>query len=300
MLTKEQIEQRKQSIGGSDAAVVLGLNKYKSKVELYLEKTGQIEVEQKESMPILWGNLNEDNVAKIFEMQTGKKVRRSNKHWIHPVYEFITGNLDRVVVGEKALLECKTVTGWKAKEWQGEDVPVAYRVQCLHYLAVTGYERCYIACMIDNSQFVWKVVERDEELIKLIIDEEVRFWNVNVLENFPPMFDGTDASTNLLNALYPKASAESEIYLSTYADELVSQLEEAKEYEKTWKENRVNFENQLKNLLQHYEIGFTENHTITWKNVTTNRVDSKFLREKYPDIYYEVLKPSSYRKFGVK
>ncbi|PEL12692.1 YqaJ viral recombinase family protein [Bacillus sp. AFS017336] len=300
MLTQEQISQRVKSIGGSDAATVLGLNKYKSKVELWLEKTGQIEIEQKNSWPIIWGNLSEDNVAKLFEMETGKKVRRNNQLLIHPEHEFMSANLDRVVVGEKAILECKTATGWKAKEWLDDEVPVSYLIQCLHYLAVTGYERAYIACMIDNSKFVWKTIERDEELIENLIAAETEFLNYNVLQNVPPAFDGSDAATDLLGRLYPTAEEESEIELPDEADELIQKLEEAKQYEKIWVENKKLAENKLKALLGTYETGYAGDHVITWKNVEQNRVDSKVLKEKYPEVYQSVLKTNSYRKFGVK
>ncbi|WP_129692340.1 YqaJ viral recombinase family protein [Gottfriedia acidiceleris] len=299
MLTQEQIELRKNYIGGSDAATVLGLNKYKSKVELYLEKTGQVEVKQLDSMPILWGNLSEDNVAKIFEMQTGKKVRKSNKLWIHPEHEFMSANLDRVVIGEKAILECKTATGWKAKEWEDDEIPVAYLIQCLHYLAVTGYERAYIACMIDNSKFVWKTIERDEELINQIIAALTEFWTFSVLQNNPPAFDGSDAATNLLKNLYPKSNAK-QIKLPSETDEIIEKLNEAKEYEATWKETKTNYENQLKEALKDNEAGVTEKHLITWKTVISNRIDTTLLKENHPDIYKEVCKVSASRRFSVK
>lgn len=302
MLSEKQLVDRINSIGGSEASIILGYNKYKSKVELFLEKTGQKEIEQideLENIPVLWGNLSEDNVAKVFERFTGKKVRKSNKKWVHSIYDYITGNLDRVIVGEKAFLECKTANGWKAKEWEDEDIPIEYRLQCLHYLAVTGFERGYIAVMIDNTKFVWKVVERDEELIEMIIQEEVAFWNDHVLAGVIPAFDGSEASTNLLNELYSRAKGD-QVYLPSEAEIIIEKWEEAKEYEKTWKETKAKYENQLKEALKDAETGLTENHVVSWKNVDINRFDSKRFKVDHPALYEEYINTTSSRRFGVK
>lgn len=300
MLTKEQVAQRVNSIGGSDAATILGFNQFKSSVELYLEKTGQIEIKQKMSWPIIWGNLSEDNVAKLFEIETGKKVRRKNQLLVHPQYGFITANLDRVVVGEKAILECKTANGWKTKEWLGGEIPTAYLIQCMHYLAVTGYEKAYIACMIDNSKFVWKTIERDEELIQSIIAAEIEFWSYNVLNNIPPSFDGSDAASNLLNRMYPFATHKSEKELPIEAIELVQKYEEAVEYEKLWNSNKKQAENRLKAMLGENEYGYRDERIITWKNISSSRVNSDLLKENYPDIYKAVCKELNFRRFSVK
>ena len=105
----EWLELRKQGLGGSDAGTVLGFNKYKSPFELYQEKIGEYS-EEVDNDAVYFGNALEDFVAQEFAKRTGKKVRRMNKFLVHPEYEFMNANLDRVVVGEKAILECKTAS----------------------------------------------------------------------------------------------------------------------------------------------------------------------------------------------
>ena len=59
---------RKQGIGSSDAGAAVGLNPYKSQLELWLEKTGRdatlpkIDPQDEES-PAYWGNVLEPIVA---------------------------------------------------------------------------------------------------------------------------------------------------------------------------------------------------------------------------------------------
>ncbi|MCI4170689.1 YqaJ viral recombinase family protein, partial [Bacillus spizizenii] len=80
-------------------------------------------------------------------------------------YPFMLANVDRLVVGDRAGLECKTASEDLKGEWVGEEVPDAYLVQCQHYMAVTGLCAWWIAVLIDGNTFVYKKVERDEELI---------------------------------------------------------------------------------------------------------------------------------------
>ena len=63
-------------------------------------------------------------------------------------------------------------------------------------MAVTGAKKTYIAALVGGNHFVYHVVERDEELISLIIKMEKRFWEENVLQNIEPMADGSQATTD--------------------------------------------------------------------------------------------------------
>lgn len=88
MTHDEWLLDRRKGIGGSDVATILGLNKWKSPYQLWLEKTGQIGLEHTESEPAYWGNVLEEVVAKEFQERTGKKVRRRNQVFEHPLHPF--------------------------------------------------------------------------------------------------------------------------------------------------------------------------------------------------------------------
>src|SRR6056297_2040778 len=160
-------KNRKLGLGGSDAAAAIGLNKWKSSYDLWLEKTGQIE-NNVDNERMYWGTVLEDVVAKEFTSRTGKKVRKTNKMYFSEEHPFMLANIDRKVVGESAILECKTTSAYNNKAWQDGEVPESYLVQVMHYLAVTGYERAYIAVLIGGQRFEYTSVERDEELIEMI------------------------------------------------------------------------------------------------------------------------------------
>lgn len=296
----EWLQERTKGIGGSDAGIILGLNKYRTAFELWLEKTGQVEPIEVDNEAVYWGNEMENVVAKEFEKRTGKKVRRTNFMYSHPDHPFIKANIDRLVVGESAVLECKTASAYLAKEWEADEVPATYLVQLQHYLGVTGKEKGYMAVLIGGNKFIWKEVERDEELIEMIFNAEKHFWEFHVQQFNPPELDGSSAAEQYLKEKYAKAETSKEIVLPGDYKELIVQYEKVKEDEKLIKTAKTEIENKLKAELKDAETGLTDNYVVSWKNQIQQRVDSKALKEKFPDIYKEVIKETSFRKFGVK
>src|SRR5699024_1428625 len=129
---------------------------------------------------IHWGNILEDVVADEFARVTGKRVRKRNQTFVHSKYKFMIANIDRDVVGERALLECKTTSAYNADQWEGDNIPPSYMCQIQHYMAVLDYEKAYIAVLIGGQKFVWKEVQRDDEFIELMIEQEKHFWNEHV------------------------------------------------------------------------------------------------------------------------
>ncbi|KLV23049.1 hypothetical protein ABW02_20175 [Niallia circulans] len=300
MSRHEWLLARTKGIGGSDAGIILGLNKYRTAFELWLEKTGQVEPIEISNEAIYWGNEMENVVAKEFVKRTEKKVRRTNFMYSHPDYPFITANIDRMVVGESAILECKTASAYLAKEWEADEIPATYLVQVQHYLGVTGKEKGYIAVLVGGNKFIWKEIERDEELIQMIFEAERHFWEHHVQQGNPPELDGSSAAEQYLKEKYDKAEKDKEIILPADYKSLLEQYEKIKSDEKLVKTAKTEIENKIKAELKDAETGIVDSYIVSWKNQVQNRVDTKTLKEKYPDVYKNVLKPSSFRKFAVK
>jgi putative phage-type endonuclease len=300
MTHEEWLLDRTRGIGGSDASIILGLNKYKTPFELWLEKTGQTDLQETSSDAAYFGNALEQFVAEEFERRSGKKVRKRNAVLQHEKYSFIRANIDRKVIGEDALLECKTASMFLAKDWESEEIPAHYLVQVQHYLAVTGYQKAYIAVLIGGQRFVWKEIERDQELIDMIVEAEVHFWTHHVEKEIPPALDGSSAAEKFLAERYKDAEQGKVIDLGKSNKKRIQQLNELKETIKQLETDKKQLENLIKHELEDAETGLIQNYEVNWKPITSNRVDSKLLKDKYPDIYQDVIKESSYRKFTVK
>lgn len=289
MTHEEWLKARQAGIGGSDAGTILGVNKWKSKTQLFFEKVNPELKQQVDNEFIYWGNVLEDVVAKEFETRTGKKVRKNNKMLRHPEHEFMLANLDRVIVGEKALLECKTTSQYNIDQWKDDEIPASYLCQIQHYMAVTGYEKAYIAVLCGGNQFIWKEVPRDDELIEIIINAEKDFWYNNVLAGVIPEIDGSDATKDFLNHMY-KDIDETEVQLSDDVETLLTALEQVKQEEKELKELKTQYENKIKHILGNNLAGKTSGYQVTWKPQVRKTLDTKKIREIYGeqlDPYYK-------------
>ncbi|MCQ6275782.1 YqaJ viral recombinase family protein [Bacillus sp. V3B] len=300
MSREDWLQARKVGLGGSDAAAIAGLNKWKSPIGVYLDKTGQAPDEDIAGEAAYWGTVMEDIVAQEFSKRTGLKVRKRNAMLKHPEYPFMLANVDRLIVGTKEGLECKTASEYLKDQWEGEDIPASYLLQCQHYMAVTGYKVWWIAVLIGGNKFVYKKVERDEELIQYLIDIEKNFWEEHVLKQIPPAFDGSEASGDLLKALYPVAIPDTEISLPPDTSTMLDALEQINKDLKQLETQKKEYENKIKALMEENEKAVVGDRLITWKSITSNRFDSKRFSEEYPDLHKRFTKQSSYRKFAVK
>ena len=285
MTHQEWLEDRRKGIGGSDVATILGLNKYKSVYQLWLEKTDQIEVTSAQSEAAYWGNTLEEVVAEEFSKRTGKKVRRRNKVFEHSKYPFLRANIDRDIVGENAVLECKTANQFLANEWDEDEIPIQYICQVQHYMNVLNLDYVYFAVLIGGQKFVWKKMERDQELIDMITEKLVAFWTENVEKGIEPAIDGLKATSDFLTQRYLDTE-DNQTELNARFDENIANLARLKGDKKIIEENITLLENELKQALGKAEatIGITPNNIVSWKKTQSKRLDKKKLIDKYPDI----------------
>ncbi|MFB4326435.1 YqaJ viral recombinase family protein [Priestia sp. BR_2] len=300
----EWLKLRRKGIGGSDASAVAGLNRYKSPVGVFLDKTGQIEPEEA-GEAAYWGNVLEDVVAREFSLQSGLRVQRSNKLYQHPKHEFMLGNVDRLIMDKSGrgigILECKTASAYKADEWNDEKVPDEYAIQLQHYMAVLGVDYGYFAVLIGGQKFQYKLVERNDKIIDSLIQIEDEFWNKHVVPGIPPMIDGSDASSDLLNQLYPVSSPATEIILDDKQAGLVQRLVAAKEDAALAAEQVKRCENELKAIMGENEFAIHNGEIlVSWKSNDTSRIDSKRLKKEQPDLYEKYVNTTSSRRFLVK
>lgn len=295
----EWLKERQCGIGGSDVGAILGVNKYKTPFEVYIEKTEPITEVKEQSESAYFGDIFEDVVAKEFEKRTGKKVRRDRKHYKHNDYPFMVANIDRRIIGENAILECKTANQYLLKEWEDEEIPASYLLQVQHYLFVTGAELGYIAALIGGQKFIWKEVPRDEELIQMIVETEKYFWKM-VQDKTPPVLDGSSAAEKYLKEKYKQAELEKAIELGfEYKDKIKTYLEK-KEQLKVFETEVKELENQIKFEIGSAEYAHTPGYSLSWKNVSSTKIDSKKLKSEFPEIYEKVIKESKSRRFSIK
>ena len=301
MSREDWLIARKGGIGGSDAAAVMGLNPYKSPVELFFEKVSDEPPEEEQSEAAYWGTVLEEPIARRYaELHPEVRVRRNNHILIHPEHKFLFANLDREVHtdgGETYGLEIKTVGLNNAKKWEDSDVPIWYALQCQHYMAVMGFDRMYLAVLVLNRGFYHFVIERSPEEIAALTDAEETFWRDHVLPQVPPPIDGSESTLDTLSKLYPAAQPEGICPLSRQAADDLAAIEELtvqrKDLDAAIRAAKARVMEEMGDL----PAGACEGWTVSWKTQTLSTIDTARLRRDHPDIYAQYTKTTTGRVF---
>ncbi len=299
MPREQWLELRKKGIGGSDSAAIVGLDRYRSAFDVYAEKIG-LKPEQPDNEAMRQGRDLEQYVAERFMEATGKKVRRRNAILQHPEYPFMTANIDRWVVGEKAGLECKTTSVLNRHKFSQGEFPANYYVQCVHYMAVTGAERWYLAVLVLNKSFHVFTIERDEAEIQALIEAEKHFWENHVLKQIPPAPDGSESTSELLKQMFPEAREREEVALYGHEEKIQQYLELDMQVKELTKQ-RDALKQEIQLALADAEIGRARGYIVEWKNQTRQSLDTKKLKSEQAEIYEKYLKPAqTVRRFMIK
>ena len=297
---EEWLDYRKRGIGGSDASIVCGINKYKSPVQLWMEKTDQLKPEEA-GEAAYWGTLLESFVKSEFTKRTGIEVIEKKELLQSEEHPFMFANLDGICEHPElgtCIFEAKTASAYKIGEWE-DSIPAEYLLQIQHYMAVTGYKGTYIAVIIGGNTFKWKFIERDEELISMLIKLEADFWK-HIEDMTPPELDGSDACAKFLSEKYPTGISKTSIELPNTVSGIIEQYNKSSEKIDFYKERKQEAENLLKDMLGENETGTWENNIVTWKNITRDGFDSKTLKAEHPKLYEKYASRISYRRFSVK
>ena len=295
------LEWRKQGIGGSDAAVVCGLNRWKSPMELWLEKTGQAEPKEP-GEPALWGTLLEPVIRGEFTRRTGLGVEPVKAILQHPARSYMFANLDGLLEDPErgqGVFEAKSASQFMSPQWEN-GVPDYYEIQVQHYLAVTGLEYAFVAVLIGGNSFNYYTIERNDKVIEMLIQLEENFWVNHVQTHTPPEIDGSRASTELLKRLYPESKPNSYLELPEEALSLIEQFEQGKADEAEAIQRKECAANRIKEMMGEHENAAVGGRAVQWKNVESERLDARRLKKEASEIYQQYLQKSSYRRFSVK
>lgn len=290
------LKLRKDRIGGSDAAAACGLDKYKSMTRLYLEKTSD-ELIKYDNERLRQGRDFEEYVAERFCEETKKKVRRNNNMMVSKKYPFMLADIDREVVGENAFLECKTASPYTLKMREDEGIPLKYQLQCYHYMAVTGFKKCYLAVLVFGEKFFYYELERDEETIEMLINLESQFYNEYIKKGVVPPPDGSTDYDKIINEKF-KGSLDETVVLDTKKD-TVEEYFSRKDLIKQLEEENKKIEQEIKLQLKENVKGENEYVKVSFKPVVTTRFDSKRFKEENKETYDKYTKETTSRRFTI-
>ena len=296
MSHEEWLEHRRNAIGGSDASSIIGLNPWSSPYTVWADKLGKLPPKDDNEAMRLGRDL-EDYVAQRFCEKTGKKVRRENAILYNDDYPFAHANVDRLIVGEDAGLECKTTSVLNLKKFKNGAFPDNYYVQCVHYLMVTGCKKWYLAVLVLGQEFMVFEIERDEEEIAALAKSEAEFWEY-VRTKTPPMVDGNESTTKTISLLYPQSNDEV-VGLTAY-NRVLDEYTALSAQIKALEGRRDEAANKVKAFMKESGKGESDRYRVSYGTASRSNFDAKRFAADHADIdLSEYYKKSVYRTFKV-
>lgn len=251
---------RTSYLGGTDVAAVCGRSEYKSRMDVYLLKTGQMQPHPANEA-MLWGQLIEPLILDWWETQTGGHTERQvfardkNEPWL-------AGTADAIGVlpdGRRVLLEAKKIAASSRSQWQRE-IPIDYRYQVQHYLLVHNMHHAEICVLFGGSEFAMFHVERDADVIAEIRREARRMWLDHIEQRIPP--------SPLEHEL---ASAVEQVAIDDNADAVraLQHLVQLRQLAKTLDEQILEQQELLESLTKGVaSLTFRGTEVASWKTVT--------------------------------
>lgn len=300
--TREQWEEdrrKRKTIGGSDAAAVLGLSKYESPYGLWAKKTGLVVQEDiSENEAVRLGVDLEDYVARRWMEATGKRLKRDNHIILNRDYPFAHANVDRLVIGEPdSGFEAKTTSSFEIlKQCRDGKFPDAWYCQVVHYMMVTGAKRWYLGVLCFGHGFFHFVIDRNDAEIEALAFAEEAFYQ-NVVNNISPDVDGSDASLEALKTIYSESRQEQldlfpvETYICIY-NSLSKQIQEL---ETKKKESAA----KIQKFMGSADSGIYSSGKVSWKTQERSTFDRKKFESENGAIAPKYFKKTKSRPFIV-
>ena len=284
---------RSKYIGGSDIGAILGLSRFRSPLEVWMEKTGK-EVKRLDSLPLRFGSFAEAFVASEYARATGFRLIHDESIYIHPEHAFMSAHMDRFVLEGGAanstpsptrILECKTAHPFSSGDWGeagSDEVPMSYLCQCIWYMAITSINQVDLAVLFGNSDFRIYTMNRDLGLENAILEKASLFWNDYVLKDLPPpAHSEQDCQT-----LFRKGDAAKSVEARSETLELRKRLALLNSEIDTREEEISAIKQNIMNQMGEAETLTYQGKVIaTWKAPKPSfRLDSKRLELEHPQI----------------
>jgi putative phage-type endonuclease len=280
---------RTKYIGGSDIGAILGLSRFRSPLEVWMEKTGK-EIRKLDSLPLRFGSFAEEFVASEYARATGFRLIHDESIHIHPEHAFMSAHMDRFVLEGSAssptrILECKTANPFSAGDWGeigSDEVPMSYLCQCIWYMAITNINQVDLAVLFGNSDYRIYAINRDLGLENTVLEKASHFWNDYVLKYIPPPAQSEADCQTLFSKGDPKKSLEAQsetLELSRRLALLNSEISTREEAISSIKQTIMNQMGEAETLTYQGRV------LATWKAPKPSfRLDSKRLELEHPEI----------------
>lgn len=268
----EWLKARRNGIGGSDASAVLGLSRWKTPLQVYLDKIATDEPADEPTNEYMeWGHRHEEAIAEKFQSKHPEfKIVKPDQMIYKGEPGFMLASPDRLILdavtGEIiGVLEIKTADAAKRKAWEDGDIPDEYMIQCQHYHHVLNPRIFFLAVLCGGNRYFEFEISRNQEIINGLIEHETTFWKM-VQAKTPPAVSSGDSKA--IDLLYPGQKGKT-VELDCSIESEFSAIEEIKNQIKELEKARDLHQNRIKAALGGAEVGTINGFTaVTYKEQT--------------------------------
>jgi len=300
---------RTKSLGGSDIAPLLNKSPWMSPYQLYLSKTNSIYANQSTNLAMEIGNELESFVLKKYQEKTGNKLITDKEKLfkVHKDYPFLSSNLDAITVDGKTIVEVKTsssLDGW-GEEYTNE-IPEAYKLQIAHYANIWDVDKVDIVLLtLGKGKGIYYYTYLRNKLYEASIQKlAVIWWNKYILGNETPDCTASDISSYEKDKVEKDSVMQMNAHINLEVTTRIGAIKSASATIKHLEEKIADNKKVLANILKSKEVLQDSNGKviITYKLINKEGgVDSKKLKEDYPEIYNKYLKENvCYRQLTIK
>lgn len=297
----EWLALRRTGIGGSDAGAIMGVSPYKGAFSVWADKQGKLPpLEDNEAMR--QGRDLEDYVARRFAEASGLKVRHEYSMLRSVEHPCMLADIDRRIIGERAGLECKTSRDITMARYRNGEYPMEYYCQCLHYLAVTGWDCWYLAVLVYGTDLLIYKICRDEVMddIEALIKAEEAFWQNHMVLDQPPAPDALDSTAAALGSVYPHEDGTT-VCADQDTDQALTDLAALKAQKRALDQKITERENQIKAAMGEAEVIAGTSVSATWRSSERTTISKTKLLKAYPNINMDVITDRNIqRRFAIK
>ena len=297
----EWLALRRTGIGGSDAGAIMGVSPYKGAFSVWADKQGKLPpLEDNEAMR--QGRDLEDYVARRFAEASGLRVRHEYSMLRSVDHPCMLADIDRRIIGERAGLECKTSRDITMARYRNGEYPMEYYCQCLHYLAVTGWDCWYLAVLVYGTDLLIYKICRDEVMddIEALISAEEAFWQNHMVLDQPPAPDALDSTAAALGSVYPHEDGTT-VCADQDADQALTDLAALKAQKRALDRQITERENQIKAAMGEAEVIAGTSVSATWRSSERTTISKDKLLKAYPNINMDAITDRNIqRRFAIK
>lgn len=289
-MNREQfLLDRKQGIGGSDCAALLGVSPWVTPLDVYNDKTSPELLVEEENEDLQRGIRAEKYILQEYAERNEVRLDINIPTVVDKQYPFMRANIDAMVAGSNIVVEAKS-TKAPISAWE-KGIPEYYKAQVAYYAMLTDTEYVEVPVLFSGWKYACFTYWRDAQYESQIKEVVIHFWQEHVVKGIPPK----PTSTEELIAAYPMLAEEKTIKADNDIRQKVYQLQEIGEQRRELEKQEKVLKTEIQGFMGDaglLDAGFCK---LALKERRLARFDTSAFKEEHIDLYQQYLNDNSYR-----